>query len=194
MENNNPNYSNSSEQSNNYGQQQQQYQNQGNYQFPHQGEKLPADNIAMILAIISTVLFMLCCCFGGYYFAFVLSTIGFVIAHKSIKKYEGNPNNFSQKTYKSVYNAKVFNLVMAIVSFITIILSFTPLFQSTLTMGDKEWNNYYENNTWNSEETEASKTEEERKYDDDNEPDTLETKTDSALPIEEVITEETSQK
>jgi hypothetical protein len=97
LEDNKPNYSNPSQQSNNFGQQQQQYQNQGNYQFPDQGEKLPADNMAMILAIISTVLFILCCCFGGYYFAFILSTVGFVIAHISIKKYQENPKHFSQK-------------------------------------------------------------------------------------------------
>ena len=198
MEDNKPNYSNPSQQSNNFGQQQQQYQNQGNYQFPDQGEKLPADNIAMILAIISTVLFILCCCFGGYYFAFVLSTVGFVIAHISIKKYQENPKRFSQKTYRSVYNAKIFNLVMAIVSFITIILSFTPLFQSTLSLGDKEWNSYYENDTWDSEEeleeTEESETEQEWKYYNEEELDSLETKTDSALLIEEVITEGSSQK
>jgi hypothetical protein len=85
---------------------------------------------------------------------------------------------------------------MAIVSFITIILSFTPLFQSTLSLGDKEWNSYYENDTWDSEkeskETEEPTTEEKWKYHD--EIDSLETKTDSAAPIEEITTEGTSQK
>ena len=61
MEQNNPNYKNQSRPSGNSGQQ----QNQGNYQFSYQGEKLPGDPSAISLGIVSLVLlFIGCLCYG----------------------------------------------------------------------------------------------------------------------------------
>lgn len=107
-----------------------QNQNQGGQNWSSQPylSKLPADNGAMVLAIISTVLFAICCCFGGQYVALVLSVIGFFIAQSSIKKYQENPGIYDPNSLRRVNNAKIYNLVVAIVCLIVTVLSFLTIF------------------------------------------------------------------
>ncbi|MBF4983756.1 DUF4064 domain-containing protein [Nonlabens mediterrranea] len=110
----------------------QQNQNQGGQNWSSQPyrSKLPADNSAMVLAIIATVLFVICCCVGGQYIALILSIIGFALAHSSMNKYQQNPEQYDPSSYKRVSNAKTFNLVVGIISLILIVLGFIGLFSN----------------------------------------------------------------
>ncbi|PQJ31725.1 hypothetical protein BST92_07215 [Nonlabens arenilitoris] len=155
--------------------------------------KLPADNSAMILAIIATVLFVLCCCIGGQYLALVLSIIGFALAHSSINKYQQNPEQYDPNSYKRVRNAKTFNLVVGIVSLILIALGFIGLFSNTF-----DDYNYLdmmnEDDEWYNEDYEYEESEvEDDWYEYEEEVDSLNETTDSlmneAVELETIIEE-----
>lgn len=203
MEDNQPNYSNSPQQSNNFGQQKQHYQNQGSYQFPDQGEKLPGDPIAITLGIVSLVVFFIgCWCYGIIaIFTLILSIIGLVIANKSIKLYRSDPNKYSQSSEKSVGIAKIINIIgvslSSLVCFIllVVIIFFGSIFVAAMNgeLNDfKDLESHRKESSYDNEE--ASETEEEWKYYDEEELDSLETETDSASQIEGTIMKESIQK
>lgn len=132
------NYSNQSYDSTN----QQQSQGGQNWNSQPYRSKLPADPSALVLAIIATVLLVICCCFGGQYIALVLSIIGFVIAQSSINKYRQNAQMYNPNSLKKVNNAKIFNLVVGIVSLLFIILSLFGLFANTLDKYEYNFNDF----------------------------------------------------
>tara|TARA_R110002012_G_scaffold225669_2_gene397617 strand:- start:2387 stop:3016 length:630 start_codon:yes stop_codon:yes gene_type:complete len=172
-----------------------QNQNQGGQNWSSQPyrSKLPADNSAMVLAIVATVLFVICCCVGGQYLALVLSIIGFALAHSSMNKYQQNPEQYDPSSYKRVSNAKTFNLVVGIVSLILIVLGFIGLFSNTF-----DEYNYFdmmdEDEEWYNEDYEYEESEvEDDWYEYEEEVDSLNETTDSlmneAVELEAIIEE-----
>lgn len=197
MEQNNPQYSNQPQQPNNLGQQQQQYQNQGNYQFPYQGDKLPGDPIAITLGIISLVVFLIgCWCYGVIaIFTLIISIIGLVVANRSLRLYKSDPSRYSQSSERSVNTGKILNIIGVVISGIVclllliLLLFFGGIFYSLFNgkfEGFDEYNKRQEESIFDYDE--ESSSEDDWKYYDQEELDSLET--DSTLQIEEVIPEE----
>lgn len=90
-------------------------------------EKLPADNTAMVLAIIATVMTILCCCFFGSFIGMVLSIIGFVMANSSVNLYNRSPEKYDASSYRRVNSAKIFNLVIGIISILISVVMITGI-------------------------------------------------------------------
>ena len=84
--------------------------------------KLPADPSSLNLAIISTIVLVICCCCGNNYLAFILSAIGLVLAHLSVKKYENESFGYSADSYRRVKTARIFNLVVACISLFFLVI------------------------------------------------------------------------
>lgn len=198
MEQNNPNYKNQSRPSGNSGQQ----QNQGNYQFPYQGEKLPGDPSAISLGIVSLVLlFIGCLCYGiPAVITLILSIIGLVIANKNLKTYHADPTKYSQSSLKSINIGKILSIIgVALSSVVCLILLIIALFFGSILAAamDGEFDTFkgFENQQNESISSDKeSPSEEEWKYDDEEELDSLETETDSVLQIEEISIENVIEK
>ncbi|WP_338408908.1 CCC motif membrane protein [uncultured Flavobacterium sp.] len=86
--------------------------------------KLSADPTALILGILSLIIgFGGCCCYG--FFAIIplsLSIIGIVMANKSLKEFDQNPNIFSQQSRSNVYIGKILNIIALVYNSIVFIL------------------------------------------------------------------------
>lgn len=198
MEQNNPNYKNQSRPSGNSGQQ----QNQGNYQFPYQGEKLPGDPSAISLGIVSLVLlFIGCLCYGiPAVITLILSIIGLVIANKNLKTYHADPTKYSQSSLKSINIGKILSIIgVALSSVVCLILLIIALFFGSILAAamDGKFDTFkgFENQQNESISSDKESTsEEEWKYDDEEELDSLETETDSVLQIEEISNENVIEK
>ncbi|WP_130733236.1 CCC motif membrane protein [Flavobacterium sp. J27] len=80
--------------------------------------KLSADPIALILAIVSLVLgFLGCCCYGILAFIpLILSIIGLVLANNSLKEYYQNQEVFSLQSKNNVDLAKILNIVSIVIN------------------------------------------------------------------------------
>lgn len=198
MEQNNPNYKNQSRPSGNSGQQ----QNQGNYQFPYQGEKLPGDPSAISLGIVSLVLlFIGCLCYGiPAVITLILSIVGLVIANKNLKTYHADPTKYSQSSLKSINIGKILSIIgVALSSVVCLILLIIALFFGSILAAamDGKFDTFkgFENQQNESISSDKESTsEEEWKYDDEEELDSLETETDSVLQIEEISNENVIEK
>jgi hypothetical protein len=198
LEQNNPNYKNQPRQSGNSGQQ----QNQGNYQFPYQGEKLPGDPSALTLGIVSLVLlFIGCLCYGvPAIITLILSIIGLVIANKNLKTYRADPTKYSQSSLKSINIGKILSIIgVALSSLVCLILLIIALFFGSILAAamDGEFDAFkgFENQQNESiYDDEESTSEEEWKYYDEEELDSLETETDSVLQLEEISIEDVIEK
>ncbi|MFT5926526.1 MAG: hypothetical protein ACI9WL_001274 [Rubritalea sp.] len=198
MEQNNPNYTNQPQQSGNSGQQ----QNQGDYQFPYQGEKLPGDPSAITLGIVSLVLLLIgCLCYGvTAIITLILSIIGLVIANKNLKTYQADPSKYSQNSLKSITTGKILNIIsMALSSLMCLILLVIAVFFGSILAAAmdgsfdafKGFENRQNESIFSDEE---STSKEEWKYYDDEELDSLETETDSILQIEKISIEDVIEK
>ncbi|MFT7081694.1 MAG: hypothetical protein ACJAT0_000160 [Nonlabens sp.] len=198
MEQNNPNYKNQTRPPGNSGQQ----QNQGNYQFPYQGEKLPGDPSAISLGIVSLVLlFIGCLCYGiPAVITLIFSIIGLVIANKNLKTYHADPTKYSQSSLKSINIGKILSIIgVALSSVVCLILLIIALFFGSILAAamDGEFDTFkgFENQQNESISSDKeSPSEEEWKYDDEEELDSLETETDSVLQIEEISIENVIEK
>ncbi|MGJ8683265.1 MAG: hypothetical protein ACSHWW_01490 [Nonlabens sp.] len=203
MENNTTNNSsnqNRSWEDNNYTNQgfdstrnQQQNQNQGGQNWSSQPyrTKLPADPSAMVLAIIATCVFVLCCCFGGPILAFILSVIGFILANNSVNKYKQNAEQYDPGSFKKVSNAKIFNLVVGIVSLLIIGLGLFDVFDNAYRFGDSDFQDIFGNdNEYYDEELDYEESEvEDDWYEYEEEIDSMEQDIDSIeMEIEEIET------
>jgi hypothetical protein len=198
LEQNNPNYTNQPQQSGNSGQQ----QNQGDYQFPYQGEKLPGDPSAITLGIVSLVLLLIgCLCYGvTAIITLILSIIGLVIANKNLKTYQADPSKYSQNSLKSITTGKILNIIsMALSSLMCLILLVIAVFFGSILAAAmdgsfdafKGFENRQNESIFSDEE---STSKEEWKYYDDEELDSLETETDSILQIEKISIEDVIEK
>jgi hypothetical protein len=198
LEQNNPNYTNQPQQSGNSGQQ----QNQGDYQFPYQGEKLPGDPSAITLGIVSLVLLLIgCLCYGvTAIITLILSIIGLVIANKNLKTYQSDPSKYSQNSLKSITTGKILNIIsMALSSLMCLILLVIAVFFGSILAAAmdgsfdafKGFENRQNESIFSDEE---STSKEEWKYYDDEELDSLETETDSILQIEKISIEDVIEK
>lgn len=80
--------------------------------------KLPADPLSMVLAIIALVIVAAgCCCYGfTAIVSLVLGIIGWVNANKSLKLYYANPEDYDHRSRSNVYTAKVLNIVAIVLS------------------------------------------------------------------------------
>ncbi len=105
-------------------------------------EKLPADNTAMVLAIIATVMTILCCCFFGSFVGVVLSVIGFIMANSSINLYKQSPEKYDDNSYRRVNSAKIFNLVIGIVSILLSVVMITGIAEDFTNQYDYLNNDY----------------------------------------------------
>jgi len=195
VENNSSNQNRSWE-DNNYSNQgfdstsnQQQNQGQQNWSSQPYRSKLPADNSSMVLAIIATVLFVICCCFGGPFIALILSIIGFVLAHNSVNRYQQNPEQYSPESFRRVKNAKTYNLVIGIISILIVILSFLDLFDNSFKIGDRNFDiiDLIENDESYEDDSYHEETEDDW-YEYEEEVDSLDQEIES---IEETVIEET---
>lgn len=78
--------------------------------------KLPGDPTSLILGIVALVIGIAgCCCYGvSAIIPLVLAIIGLVMANRSIKEYDANPDGFSAVSRSNMSTAKVINIIAVI--------------------------------------------------------------------------------
>jgi hypothetical protein len=85
--------------------------------------KLSSDPTSLILGIISLfILLFVCCCGLLLPVSLALAIVGWVMAHKSIKEYETNPEAFDGKSRSNVGIAKIICIVSTILNGLLIIV------------------------------------------------------------------------
>lgn len=121
--------------------------------------KLPADPTAIILGIVSLVIVGLGCCCGLFAIgSLVLSIIGLVMAKKSIRLYNQNPENYTSQSRSNTGVGQVICIVGVVISSIFVLFSigYFALFGSQITESFmKEFNLNKEKNEIQFEETDS---------------------------------------
>ncbi|MFM2230086.1 MAG: hypothetical protein RL607_1344 [Bacteroidota bacterium] len=85
--------------------------------------KLSSDPTSLILGIISLfILLFVCCCGLLLPVSLALAIVGWVMAHKSIKEYETNPEVFDGKSRSNVGIAKIICIVSTLLNGLLIIV------------------------------------------------------------------------
>lgn len=86
--------------------------------------KLPADPTALILGIVALVIgFAGCCCYGIFaIIPLVLSIVGLVMANKSLKEFDQNPDVFSAQSRNNVNIGRILNIIALIFNSVVVIL------------------------------------------------------------------------
>ena len=85
--------------------------------------KLSSDPTALILGIISLfILLFVCCCGLLLPVSLALAIVGWVMAHKSIKEYETNPEVFSGNSRSNVGIARILCIVSTILNGLLILV------------------------------------------------------------------------
>jgi hypothetical protein len=86
--------------------------------------KLPADPTALILGIAALVIgFAGCCCYGLFaIIPLALSIVGLVMANKSLKEFDQNPDVFSHQSRSNVSIGRILNIVALIFNSIVVLL------------------------------------------------------------------------
>ena len=85
--------------------------------------KLSSDPTALILGIISLfILLFVCCCGLLLPVSLALAIVGWVMAHKSIKEYETNPEVFSSNSRSNVGIARILCIVSTILNGLLILV------------------------------------------------------------------------
>lgn len=156
-------------------------------------EKLPADNTAMVLAIIATVVSILCCCFFGSFVGVILSVIGFIMANSSINQYKQSPEKYDASSYRRVNSAKIFNLVILIISALLSIVMITGIaddFTNKYDYLNNDYDEYEEEYDYEEEPTDTWYYEEEDSSNTADEDIIIEETPAQEVPTEEVPTEE----
>ena len=110
--------------------------------------KLPADPNALILGIVSLVIgFAGCCCYGVFAFIpILLSVLGLVMANKSLKVFDQNPQTYTPQSRNNVVIAKTLNIISIVINgiiflmFITLFIIFGSLASNDIF---KEYKNRY---------------------------------------------------
>jgi len=116
--------------------------------------KLPADPTAMILGIIALVIgFAGCCCYGIVaIIPLSMSIIGLVMANKSIKEFNQNPEAYSPQSRSNVATAKILNIIALVfnslifIYFIIVFFIYGTFLSSAIMKGIRQSqnDNYYE--------------------------------------------------
>ena len=118
--------------------------------------KLSADPLALILGILALVLGIAgCCCYGvTALIPLVLGIIGLVLANKSLRDYQQNPEAFSVQSKNNVNTAKVINIIAIVLNSIIFIVAlvvfaiYGTLISSAVLSGIRDVNetneNYYD--------------------------------------------------
>ncbi|WP_264512073.1 CCC motif membrane protein [Flavobacterium sp. N1719] len=85
--------------------------------------KLSSDPTALILGIISLfILLFVCCCGLLLPVSLALAIVGWVMAHKSIKEYETNPEVFNSNSRSNVGIARILCIVSTILNGLLILV------------------------------------------------------------------------
>ena len=86
--------------------------------------KLPADPTALILGIVALVIgFVGCCCYGIFaIIPLILSIVGLVMANKSLKEFDQNPDVFSLQSRNNVNIGRILNIIALIFNSIVVLL------------------------------------------------------------------------
>lgn len=86
--------------------------------------KLPADPTALILGIVALVIgFAGCCCYGIFaIIPLIISIVGLIMANKSLKEFDQNPDAFSQQSRSNVNIGKILNIIALIFNSIVVLL------------------------------------------------------------------------
>lgn len=118
--------------------------------------KLPADSTAMILGIIALVLGLAgCCCYGIVAIVpLTISIIGLVMANKSIREFNENPEAYSPQSRSNVATAKIINIIALVfnsiifIFFIIVFFIYGTLFSAAIMdsykQSQNEYDDYYE--------------------------------------------------
>lgn len=79
---------------------------------------LPADPSSLILGIVALVIGIAgCCCYGIIAIVpLILGIIGLVMANRSIKEYDANPEGFSAVSRSNMVTAKVINIIAVVLN------------------------------------------------------------------------------
>jgi len=165
---------------------------------PYEGQKLPADPLALTLGIVSLVIFLvLCWCYGVVaIITLILGIIGLIQANRSLKTYRSNPDKYSQSSLRSVENGRVLNIISLVLSgIVTLALIIIALFFGSLfyAIMDGDWENLrnlneFEQEVYGEDDEVLEESTEDWIYED--EIDTMELETDTTItpvPPEEVI-------
>ena len=79
--------------------------------------KLPADPTALILGIIALIISLAGCCCGIFAFIpIIMSIIGLVMANKSLREYQINPDVYEPQSRSNMSTAKILNIIALVVS------------------------------------------------------------------------------
>ncbi|WP_346882387.1 CCC motif membrane protein [uncultured Algibacter sp.] len=101
--------------------------------------KLPADPLALILAIIALVITLAaCCCYGIFaIIPLIISIIGLVSANRSLRAYANNPEVYSLGTRSNVYTSKILNIIAIVFSGIMFLwgLAVVIIYGSIISLG-----------------------------------------------------------
>lgn len=94
--------------------------------------KLPADPTSLVLGGVSLGMVFLGCCASllapfVWFIALVLAIIGLVMAGKSKREYESNPEAYYHKTLSNVKNGKVLCIIAIIMSGLAFLFSIGAL-------------------------------------------------------------------
>lgn len=86
--------------------------------------KLPADPTALILGIVALVIgFAGCCCYGLFaIIPLILSIVGLIMANKSLKEFDQNPNVFSHQSRNNVSIGRILNIIALIFNGILVLV------------------------------------------------------------------------
>lgn len=86
--------------------------------------KLPADPTALILGIVALVIgFAGCCCYGLFaIIPLILSIVGLIMANKSLKEFDQNPNIFSHQSRSNVSIGRILNIIAIIFNGILVLV------------------------------------------------------------------------
>lgn len=128
--------------------------------------KLPADPSSLILGIVALVIGIAgCCCYGiSAIIPLILAIIGLVMANRSIKEYDANPESFSAVSRSNMVTAKVINIIAVVMNgiifliFGIILLIYGSIFSAAMLSGfqdldgrDNPWDDdTWEESTWDS--------------------------------------------
>jgi len=91
--------------------------------------KLPGDPLALVLGIIALVIgFAGCCCYGVLaIIPLIMAIIGLVVANKSIKEYNANPDVYAYQSRSNIGTAKVINIIAIVFNGLLVLSSIVML-------------------------------------------------------------------
>ncbi|WP_282030356.1 CCC motif membrane protein [Winogradskyella eximia] len=80
--------------------------------------KLPADPLALILGVLALVIGLVgCCCYGVTAIVpLTMAIIGLVVANKSIREFDENPEAFDSQSRNNVNTAKIINIIAIVLN------------------------------------------------------------------------------